>query len=123
MSTTVTSNFLNLAVTWASGSQEPCLIHHSCSFCDNDDSAACDQLINSYRENATSLQTITRYGASLSYQCGLGKAFRQPSGHTVATLEMSCGWEAAWMPSANMLDCVCKDKKVIRIDRHFIGLA
>ena len=91
--------------TYGGGTNEPCLIHSSCNFCDT--AADCDSHKKVIDTNATSLQLVNRYNAHLEYFCGLGMEFKT-GGSTKTSHSMACGWDGQWSPSASLSECTCE---------------
>lgn len=104
---------LELTVTSPGPDQEICLFHMDCSFCSDD--SECSDMKASLIENAFNNQNLTIYGSTIEYQCGAGKRFSISENVTELSQTLSCQWDGSWSPTADLSDCIRKDKATIMI--------
>ncbi len=107
LSPTVSSNFLDMAVHTPLGEQEPCLIYNSCGYCQAADGTCADKKAG-FEKNTTLLQNTTRFGATVDYECSLGKEFKSLGGGTQSKTSMTCQWDGTWSPTDELQDCKCE---------------
>ncbi len=96
------------------------MIHMTCNFCDG---AECDDIkATNYTKEAYSLQDINKHGATLTYECSLGKEFylgetldanNETVPDTTPNMTLACTWGSAginngvWDPSPPLHNCTC----------------